>query len=287
MVRGVGRLVWIGTGYDLVVGVLKAITVGAVLRFVAEMVAWGTGAAMLVWATSFFGKPGASEPPELFEYVFSFVFAALGVGAGRGLMAGARFDLTSAEREYAIGLAVTAMIVMSMSFTQGLTEIGRSVSTLVSGQRNAGVAWTAFAFLPVMALFVLGVKWWKAKVASDAGPVVLLATAWWIVAVAFVALGLGLVVHWQIMRQPNPPSWSRTFTFLFQVFPAFIGAASAIPALRRAARESILRRTGCCRSCGYDMTAIEDAMQCPECGRAWTSAATGGAISPTIPAKTP
>lgn len=268
-------------------GALKSITAGAVLRFVAEVVAWGIAVAMLVWATSLLQKPGASDPPGLFEYLFSFVFAAFGVGAGRGLVCGTRSDLTGLEREYAIGLAVTAMIVMVMAFTQGLMEVVRSTSVLLSGQRDAGFGWTMFGFLPLMAVMIFGVKWWKSQVSRADGAAFLLTTAWWALSAAVVALGLGLLVHWQLSRQTTMRFWSWTPLALFQLLPMLIASASAIPALRIAARDSMLRRSGRCRSCGYDMTATEDAVQCPECGAAWTPPAIGGANLPTIPAKTP
>jgi hypothetical protein len=269
------------------VGLWKLITVGAVLRFAAEVAARGIAVAMLVWATSLFQKPGSSDPPELFEYLFSFVFAAFGVGAGRGLVCGTRFELTGLEREYAIGLAVTAMIVMVMAFSQGLMELGRTTSVLLSGQRGTGYGWTMFGFVPLMAVMIFGMKWWKARVSREDGAAFLLATAWWTLSAAVVVLGLGLLVQWQMSRQTTVRFWSWTPLVLFQLFPMLIGSASAIPSLRIAARDSMLRRSGCCRSCGYDMTAIEDATQCPECGAAWTPNAIGDANLPTIPAKTP
>lgn len=191
------------------------------------------------------------------------------------------------EREYAIGLAVTAMIVMMMSFMQGLMELGRSASALLSGQRGAGFGWTMFGFLPVMGMMVFGVKWWKGRVSREDGPTFVLATAWWTLSAAVVALGLGVLVQWQQSRQTAVHYWSRTPLVLFQLLPMLIGSASAIPSLRRAARDSMLRRSGCCRSCGYDMSAIEDATRCPECGATWSPPATDGTASPTIPAKTP
>ncbi len=262
---------WVGIGYAVAVGLWKRITVGAVLRFAAEVVAWCIAVAMLVWATSLFQKSGSSKPPGLFEYVFSFVFAAFGVGAGRGLVGGTRFELTGLEREYAIGLAVTAMIVMVMAFMQGLMELGRSTSALLSGQRGAGFGWTMVGFLPLMAVMIVGVKWWKARVSRDDGAAFLLATAWWTLSAATVALGLGVLVQWQLSRQTTVQFWSWQPLVLFQLLPMLIASASAIPSLRTAARDSMLRRSGRCRSCGYDMTATDNAKQCPECGAPWTS----------------
>lgn len=260
-------------------GLWKRITVGAVLRFAAEVVAWGTGAALLVWAMSFLGKPGLSEPPEVTDFVFATVFTVFGVGAGRGLVVGATFDLVGQEREYAIGLAVTAMIVILMQFMNGVLEIARSGVALASGQQSAGVGMTMFAFLPAMAIMFLGVKWWKGRVARADGAVFLLATAWWLFAVSLAAFVLGGLLQWQISRQPNVRVWSTPRLSLLQVLPMLIASLSAVPALRRAARESVYRRGGCCRSCGYDMTAVEDAVRCPECGAAWASGASMPATS--------
>ncbi len=266
MVRGAGRLVWIGIGYALAVGVLKSITVGAVARFVAEVVAWAVVVMLAMWVNGILAGSARRLPID-FELVFAFGLAALGVAFGRGLRLGARFESVSTERTFAVEVCNGMMMGTSMMLVQSMPDAARAIVTLVRQSPPEPGTSMWYLYLPAFLGIAIATYWWKRRLLQVDGPVFLLRWLRWMVSLAITMIVTGVMLSWLLSRNVNAAKWAGDVPGLLTTLPPLIAAISAMPAVRRAARDSDNVRSGRCRGCGYDMNALEDAATCPECGR--------------------
>lgn len=267
------------------VGVLKSITAGAVLRFAAEVVAWAVVVMLAIWVNGIMAGSARRLPIDL-ELVFTVGISLLGVAFGRGLRLGARFESVGNERTFAVEVCNGAMMATSMILVQGMPDAARAILTFVRQAPPEPGTSMWYLYLPAFLGIAGATYWWKQRLLQVDGPFFLLRWLRWMVALAGTMIVTGVTLSWLLSRNVNATKWSGDVPGLLTTLPPLIAAISAIPAVRRAACDLENVRSGRCRSCGYDMTATEDAAQCPECGAAWTPPAIGGANSPTIPAKT-
>lgn len=286
MVRGAGRVVWVGIGYAVAVGLWKRITAGAVLRFAAEVATWSIVVALLLSANTALAG-GSPRPLAGLELIISVGIALTGVLAGRALRLDGRGFSANGRPTWKAHLCSSAMTLVVFLMLHGVPDIVREVVTLVLQARVQRSIWSTVIFAPTLIAVVIAGSWWTHRLCEPRGREFLYLWARWTLAVAVALVVSGAVVGAALARSPNPELRTLLIPGLMNSLPAIIVTASAFRVLRRAARDSVLARSGRCRSCGYDMTATEDAAQCPECGAAWTPPAIGGASSPTIPAKTP
>ena len=268
------------------VGVLKSITFGAVLRFAAEVVAWAVVVMLAMWVNGILAGSARRLPIDL-ELVFTVGISLLGVAFGRGLRLGARFESVGNERTFAVEVCNGAMMATSMMLVQGMPDAARAILTLVRQAPPEPGTSMWYLYLPAFLGIAVATYWWKQRLLQVDGPVFLLRWLRWMVSLAGTMIVTGVMLSWVLSRNANAAKWTGVVPGLVTTLPPLIAAISAIPAVRRAARDSDNVRSGRCRSCGYDMNTIDDATCCPECGSKWTPSEIGSVISPTIPAKTP
>jgi hypothetical protein len=265
MVRGAGRLVWIGNGYALAVGVLKSITVGAA-RFIAEVAAWSVVVALLFYANTALAG-GSPRPLADLEVLISVAIALTGVIAGRALTIDARGFSANGRPTWKAQICSSAMTVGVFLMLQGVPDIARELATLVLQARVQRSIWSTVIFATTLIAVVVAGGWWLRRICDARGREFLYLWARWTLAVGLLLVVTGAVIGAALSRSPNPDLRTLVIPGLIHALPAIIATASAFRVLRRAARDSLLARSGRCRGCGYDMNTLEDAAICPECGR--------------------
>ncbi|MBY0111293.1 MAG: hydrogenase maturation nickel metallochaperone HypA [Phycisphaerales bacterium] len=246
-------------------GVVKSITVGAV-RFIAEVVAWSFVVALLFYANTAL----ASGSPRLLatlELIICVGIAATGNVAGRALKIDARGFSANGRPTWKAHLCSSAMTISVFVLLQGVPDIVREIITLVLQARPQRSIWSTVIFGPTLIAVVIAGGWWTRRICEPRGCEFLYLWARWTLAVGVALVAIGAVVGVVLLRSPNPEIRTLVSPGLIHALPAIIATASAIRVLRRAARDSLLARSGRCRSCGYDMSTLDDAAICPECGR--------------------
>lgn len=246
-------------------GIVKSITVGATLRFVAEVVAWTLVVMGLVWSSGYL-LHGMLLRPGTLEFVVGSGAAVFGTLASRALVRGARDDLDRADRPWTIWACSFAMGMCVFLLLQGVPEIVRDVATLILQSRLGPSEWGTVLFAPALLACVIASNWWGRRVDAGGGAVFVYRWTRWLAAASIAVLATGIALGWILSRHPNPDLHRLLASGQINVLTPLVACLSALPRLRRMARIEQDLREGRCRSCGYDMTAIEDASICPECG---------------------
>lgn len=285
MVRGTGRVVSVGTGYAVMVGVLKSITAGAVLRFAAEVVAWAVVVMAMVWSSGFL-LHGMILRPGALEMIVGLAAGFFGTLASRALILGARIGMVETSTTWSKGACTFAMSICCFLLVQGIPDIARDVTTLLIQSRPSPGIWGTVLYMPALLAIMITSNRWARRLGGTGGAAFMLRWTCWLAVLAAVMILAGVGLGWILSRHPNPELHRFVASGMINVMTPLVASLSALPRLRRVARDAEHLWNFRCRSCGYDMNAIEDAAQCPECGAAWTPPAIGGANSPTIPAKT-
>lgn len=234
-------------------------------RWLACAVVCMAGAAGLLWLLGLTdGKAGPGAPE--FVIAFSVITGVLGVVVGAALS----FAIFRRVNGWVRNLATAAVFVLCMSEIQSAIEVASSVVVLARGSSAKSEVWRLATLLITIAT-TFGVGAWCSRRLKDVDRLEFAARMLWVLlcgATLLLVASWGLC--WVFDRNWNPRLGIGPSASYFMSIIPLIGCSIAILRTRRFVWEMRLLTAGACRTCGYDMTAVESATRCPECGAAWT-----------------